>query len=121
MGLSTFLNGREPDQLRGIQMLALSDVGVTLLLTITGDSGGGGTSSWAASGTMPCRLDPASTNSRITGGRIDERSTHVVTVPAGAIVPENARFLVFGRGTFEVTATRQRTTERTRTFEVMEI
>ena len=121
MSLSTFLNGRDQTQLRGIQMLALSDVGVTLLLTVTDDGGGGGTSTWAARGTVPCRLDPMGGRSQTTGGRIDERSTHVVTVPSGTDVPVSARFAISNRGTFEVTATRERTGERTRTFEVMEV
>jgi hypothetical protein len=123
MPLSTFLNGENPSQLRGLQWLALSDIGYPVSGTVTSDSGGGGTTTWAA-GTVgiPCRIDPVNaTASRLTGGAIDERSTHVVTVPSGTSVSALNRFAIAGRGTFEVTATHVQTGELARQFEVIEV
>lgn len=121
MPLSTFLNGGTATQLRGLQWLALSDVGHVLAGTVVSDSGGGGTFTWSAAGTFDCRIDPISAGSGgVTGGRIDERSTHLVTTTAGAAVTTNNRFAITSRGTFEVTATRTRTGALTEVFEVVE-
>jgi len=123
MPISTFLNGRAPTRLRGLQWLALSDTGSVLTRVSTSDSGGGASQSWTAGSAMSCRIDPIGDrgDSRVVGGRIDERSTHIVTVPAGASVAVTARFSITGRGTFEVTVVRERTAEFTQVFEVIEI
>lgn len=123
MSFSTFLDGRDPVRLRGLLWLALSDVGQRGTATVTGDSGGGASSSWAYSGTIPCRVDPLADRSdrSLLAGRIDERSTHLITVPSGVVVSSNDRFVVAGRGTFEVTATRQQTGEAAVSFEVLRI
>lgn len=122
MPLSTFLNGQNPDQLRGLMWLALSDTGYLVSGTITDDSGGGGTMTWTA-GTVgiPCRVDPVTGRGadRMTGGAIDERSTHVVTVAPGTTITAASRFAVDGRGTFEVTATHSQTGELASVFEVI--
>lgn len=123
MPLSTFLDGQNPSQLRGLAFLALSDTGYVVAGTIVSDSGGGGTSTWTAGTTgIPCRIDPLTDRSaRLTGGAIDERSTHVITVPPGSSVTAASRFAVDGRGTFEVTATHQQTGELVSVFEVIEL
>jgi hypothetical protein len=123
MPRSTFLNGRHPTQLRGLAWLSLSESGNVHARTTTSDAGGGATYTWVAGSAVPCRLDPIGdrNDSRVVGGRIDERSTHVVTVPSGTSVPSSSRFSVTGRGTFEVTAVRDRTAEFTHTFEVVQI
>lgn len=121
MPLSTFLNGGTATQLRGLQWLAFTDTGWPLTRTFTDDAGGGGTASWTPGGTVECRIDPlARSESRPTGGRIDERSTHMITTTAGAAVSADSRFAISGRGTFEVTATRIRTDALTQVFEVIE-
>jgi hypothetical protein len=121
MSLSTFLNGRAPSTLRGLQFLALSDAGVILTRTATSDSGGGASLAWGTAGTVACRIDPLTTDSRVTGGVIDERSTHVVTAPMGSTVSASDRLVISGRGTFEVTAAGQTTSEFAHIFEVIEI
>jgi hypothetical protein len=121
MPIATFLNGSVPNQLRGAAWLALSDVGQVGSGTIIDDGGGGGTMVWAYAGTIPCRIDPLSAGSGITGGQIDERSDHMVTVPPGTTVTSDDRFAITGRGTFEVTATRERTAQQTQVFEVLKI
>jgi hypothetical protein len=122
MPISTFLNGGTATQLRGLQWLAFDDLGQILSSTFTSDSGGGGTAGWATVGTtVACRIDPLGNRlSHPTGGRIDERSTHLVTLTAGAAVLAENRFVITGRGTFEVTATRTRTAGLTQVFEVVE-
>jgi hypothetical protein len=122
MSVGTFLNGRAPDQPRGLLWLSLSDTGYVLASSWTDDTGGGGAHTWGTAAlSVPCRLDPMGTRSRLTGGKIDERSTHVVTVAPGTPIGAADRFLISGRGTFEVTAMRERTAEASMTFEVMEI
>jgi hypothetical protein len=123
MPLTTFLNDRVPSRLRGLQFLAFSDQGQVMSLVSTSDSGGGASQSWSAGGTIPCRLDVVIDRSGtgMTGGRIDERSTHVVTVPTGTTVSTSNRFLIAGRGTFEVTAVCQRTAELASEFEVTQV
>jgi hypothetical protein len=118
MPLGTFLNGRPPS--RGLVWLALTDTATIIAGTVASDSGGGVTSTWAPTGTVDCRIDPLSgANSRITGGAIDERSTHVVTVPTGSTVSVTNRVAIANRGTYEVTAVRDRTDQLTQVFEVI--
>lgn len=121
MSVSTFLNGRSETRLRGLLWLSLSDTGTVLTLTSTSDTGGGATQSWTSGTAVPCRIDPITDRglTRITGGRIDERSTHVVTVPADVSVSTVSRFAITGRGTFEVTATHEQTAASARAFEVI--
>jgi hypothetical protein len=122
MPQSTFLSGRAPARLRGLQMLALSDTGNVLTRSFTSDTGGGATQSWAAGSAVQCRIDPMGERgaSHVIAGRVDERSTHLVTMTtAGAAVEADDRFVITGRGTFEVTATRLRTDAWTQVFEVV--
>lgn len=122
MTLSTFLNGRPAAVLRGALWLALSDQGQRGTAAWTDDTGGGATGTWAFGGTVPCRIDPlAGGAGRLTGDRIDERSTHLVTAPPGTTVTAADRWAIAGRGTFEVTATRDRTAAAATMFEVIQI
>jgi hypothetical protein len=121
MPLSTFLDGQEPTRLRGLAWLSLSDTGHVVRGSATSDSGGGVSTVWGTASTVVCRIDPIGDRGqgRTTGGRIDERSTHVVTLPAGTDVVADDRFLIVGRGTFEVTAVRERTREWAEFVEVV--
>jgi|SRR6185295_2306507 len=123
MPFSTSLDHINPTQLRGLAWLSLSDSGFRVTQVSTDDSGGGVSQVWTA-GTVaiPCRVDPLSGRQHgITGGAIDERSTHVVTIAAGGTVAAQDRFAISGRGTFEVTAVRDRTREWSREFEVVAV
>lgn len=123
MSLSTFLDGQQPTRLRGLLWLALSETGNVLTLTSTSDSGGGASQSWTAGGAVPCRIDPLTQRSvsRLTGGAVDERSTHLVTVPGTVTATVTSRFAITGRGTFEITAAHEETGAQSRVFEVIEI
>jgi hypothetical protein len=119
MPLSTFLNGRPPS--RGLIWLALSDTATIFGRTFVSDGGGGGSVTWGTVGTVDCRIDPLGAQSRITGGAIDERSTHIVTIPTGNTVDVQNRVVIAARGTFEVTAVRERTDPLAQTFEVLAV
>lgn len=104
MGLASFLSGTAT-QLRGLAWMALSDVGQIGSGTFADDGGGGGTLTWAYGADVYCRIDPMdSADPRITAGRVNERSTHLLTLPLGTDLRLANRFLIDGRGTFEVTA-----------------
>lgn len=120
MPIGTFLNGAPVSQLRGAAWLALSESGQVGAGTLTDDGGGGVTTGWAYGGTVPCRIDPLTSNETLAAGRISDRSTHIVTVPPGTGVTVNDRFLISGRGTFEVTGVQDRTGELLRVFEVVQ-
>ena len=119
MPLSTFLDGREPNQLRGIAWLTLSETGYVLRGTAVDDGGGGVTQTWGTAGTVQCRLDPLTGGEDVFGGQVDDRSTHLLTLPPGTSLVDTDRVYIPQRGTFEVTAVRQRTREWTTRAEVV--
>lgn len=107
--------------LRGLEFWALSEQGWNLRGTFVSDQGGGGTATYVSGGTVSCRIDPLARagDERVVGGRLDDRSTHKVTVPAGTDVTTPDRFQIAGRGVYEVTAVHDRTGELTKVFEVV--
>lgn len=123
MPLHTFLNGGSAIRLRGLQWMAMSDFGRIGAGSVVSDSGGGGTMVWTYGGTIPCRIDPLAggADTDVVAGRIDERSTHILTVPSGTSATSNSRVLVVGRGTFEVTAVRTRTDEWVGRLEAVQV
>jgi len=120
MGLATWLGGGTVTQLRGLAFLSLSDFGQVGAGTVVSDGGGGGTASWSYGGTIPCRIDPITGGEQMAADRLSDRSTHMVTVPAGTQISTAARFAIAGRGTYEVTAVRSRTGEPLTFFEVVQ-
>jgi hypothetical protein len=121
MPISTFLNDRSPTQLRGLQWLRLSDIGHILTRTYVDDEGGGAIQFWATGPAISCSIESMAYRSGLVAARIDERSTHLVNVPAGTPVDSDDRFAITGRGTFEVTALHQQTAEWITEFEVVEV
>ena len=121
MGLTTFLNGGTISQLRGLAWLALSDNGRIGAGSVTDDAGGGATIAWNYGGTIPCRVDPLTDYEQTQAGRINDRSTHLVTVAPYTPITVRNRFQVINGGTFEVTAVNTTTAEPLRTFEVVQI
>jgi head-tail joining protein len=107
--------------LRGLEFWALTEQGWTLRGTVVSDGGGGGTTTFVSGGTVPCRIDPLARagDERVVGGRLDDRSTHKVTVPAGTDVRHTDRWEIQSRGVYEVTAVRDRTDEDNKVFEVV--
>jgi hypothetical protein len=82
---------------------------------IASDSGGGGTASWIARGTVSARLAPAPSvrNAEpVTGSRITPDANWMVTLPAETTVLREDRILIDGK-TLEVAQVPDRTYEIT--------
>ena len=94
MPISTFLNNRVPTRLRGLQFLALSDSAAIQRRTAATDNGGAATWTWATISTVPCRVYPLTPRgqSRLTGGALDEKTTHYLTAPLGTQTTYNLTF-----------------------------
>jgi hypothetical protein len=120
--ISTFLNNRVPTRLRGLQFLALSDSAAIQRRTAATDNGGAATWTWATISTVPCRVYPLTPRgqSRLTGGALDEKTTHYLTAPLGTDVGTSDRVVIAGKGTFDVTMVVDRTDQLTRLIEVMQ-
>lgn len=60
------------------------------------DGGGGGTTSWVASGTVACRLDPMSGYGRegVVGERLAPDANYILTLPAETSVNTDSRIRV---------------------------
>lgn len=105
---------------RGLATEALSDTAVLLSGTVVDDGGGGGTVTTVAAGTVIARLDTLTGSEGEIAGRVSDRSTHLVTLPAETSIDTAHRLSISGRGTFEVTAVRENTDEFARFVEVVE-
>ena len=118
MSLSTFLSPTAT-QLRGLMWMALDDVGQVVTGVATSDSGGGASVVWTAGSSLACRIDPLTSLEGLTADRISDRSSHIVTTPAGTTVTTGNRFAITGRGTYEVTAVHDTTGALAQIFEVV--
>lgn len=120
--LGTFLNGRDPVQLRGVAYLALSESGTWLTNSGTSDAGGGASSTWTTAGSaIPCRVDALTTGSEgIVAERLDDRSSHQIMVPPDTPITHNDRFLA-GTVTYSITAVRHESAEWLRVLEAVEL
>lgn len=118
--ISTTLHDNVPTRLRGLAFLSLSDTGYIMRGTFTDNLGGGGTYTFGTAGTVACRVDPVGGGEALVANRIDERTTHRITVPPETNVSAKDRFKVQGIGEFEITAVRIRTSEQVRILEATE-
>lgn len=67
--------------------------------TVTSDGGGGGSATWSASGTVPCRLGPGvrqGEGEQVDGDRVTPDAQALVTVPFDAEVTESQRLAING-------------------------
>lgn len=120
MPISTSLHDNVPTTLRGLRFLALSETGYVLRGTVTDNQGGGASSSYGTVGTVDCRVDPVGGRETVIANRIDERTTHLITVPPQTNVAAEDRFQISGIGDFEITAVQVRTDEQVRLLEAVE-
>lgn len=104
---------------RGLVTEALSESGNTITAGVTDDGGGGASFSETAGSTLICRLDSLGGTEGERADRLSDRSTHLLTLPAGAAIATTDTFQISGRGTFEVTAVRENTGELARFAEVV--
>lgn len=80
----------------------LPDTAVIKTPSWVSDGGGGGTTTFTASGTISCRIMPVSGNERIEGARLNTDTEYLVTMPHDA--PVNAdSVLEIGGNSFSVT------------------
>lgn len=117
--LASSLHDDVPTQLRGLAFLALSDTGYLLRGTFVDNGGGGGTYSFGTAGTFACRVDPLGGGEQVIANRLDERTTHHITLPPESVVEAADQFKVNGE-TYEITAVRARTQELVRVLEAVE-
>lgn len=88
-------------------------------------SGGGGErDSWtpdAPDAWIPCAIAPiGSGEDNSASDQLDERTTHILSLPRGSAIADKDRAEVEDVGVFEVTAIRLRSLEVTRRVEVIE-
>jgi hypothetical protein len=120
MPIHTFLNGGTINQLRGLAWMALSDTGnVVGRGTILDDAGGGGTYGYTAGNDIPCRIDAAGGGEGEDADRLSDRTTHLIHCAPFIEMERIDRFAIDGRGTFEITAVRERTAEWVRVLEAV--
>lgn len=86
--------------------------------TFTSDSGGGATTVRGTAGTVACRIDALGGSEAQVAGRISDRSTHLVTLPAETSITAGNDLSIDG-SSFEVTAVRDHTDELVRHVEVV--
>jgi len=113
----------ELDEIRAEAVELLTANGKVSKFTSASDGAGGTIESWVTGAAIPCRLAPlGSSPAGRTADRLDERTTHVVTLPAETDVTTDDRVEVEGH-TYTVTARRHR--DEATTFvvrvEVMEV
>jgi hypothetical protein len=92
--------------------------------TIGDDSGGGGTATWSAAGTVECRVASLSGAERELGNRLAEDAKWVLTLPQSATVTTDSRFVITGaghNGTFEALAIRAWTPSLSTRIECREV
>ena len=121
MPIATFLHDRQPTRLRGLDFLRLSKTCTVLRGTAASDSGGGASMAWGTAGTaIPCRIDPLSAGrGQLTAGRVDERATQIVTLPATAGATVADRIAVSGGDTYEILFAPARTDATTVAYEAI--
>jgi HK97 gp10 family phage protein/SPP1 family predicted phage head-tail adaptor len=101
----SLLSAADLTSMRGVLNDSLPDSAVIQSRTYTSDSGGGGTATWTAGGTVACRIAPVSGDERAIGGRLSPDAKWIVTLPANTSVSEDQRLVISGT-TYEVEAVR---------------
>lgn len=116
----SLLSDADIAQMRGVMQQALPGTAVIGRDTFISDSGGGGTTTFTASGTVDCRIAPVSGDEQVTGGRVSPDAEWVVTLPAGTVVDRTDQVTIAG-STYDIVAMRApRSWELSRRLEVKE-
>jgi hypothetical protein len=121
LGVSAVIAGKQLAQV-------LPDTGYIITRTETPNGAGGRKVEEVKGPAVPCGLAPlkggeyvgARAMPKPAGDRIDARTTHVITLPAGTEIDESAEVEVEGKGRFEVTAVRRRSIELLKEVEARE-
>jgi head-tail adaptor len=101
-------------RMRTVAGSALPDTGTIHSQAYVSDGGGGGTVTWTAAGTVPCRVAPLMTGGveQVTGGRISPTADTVITLRHDATITPSSRLVANG-GTYNVEHVRDRSWELT--------
>jgi SPP1 family predicted phage head-tail adaptor len=102
----------ELSRMRTVAGSALPDTCVISSQTYVSDGGGGGSITWTAAGTVPCRVAPLGGDERLLGGRISPDADTVITLRHDATVTPSSRLVANG-GTYNVEHVRDRSWELT--------
>ena len=107
--------------MRDVAEQTLDGTAVIQARTYSSDGGGGGTSTWSASGTVACHISPITADEREIAERIAADAEWIVTLPAETSIT-TANRVVIASTTYNVEACRApRTWEITRRAEVREV
>lgn len=90
------LTADQLDEMREALEDSLPDTAVLQGSTWTSDGMGGGTTTWSAAGTVPCRIAPALAGEGevVDGGRVQPDYEYVVTLPADTSINEDMQLLI---------------------------
>ena len=121
MPLSTSLDGVAPVQLRGLAFLSLSATGHKATVAGSTDAGGGITRTTTDGGTIPCRVDALNALVGEVAHQIEDRSTHLIQLPAQTSIASADRFVIDDVGTFEITAVYTTTREWVKKLEAVKL
>jgi hypothetical protein len=112
------------DEIAGMRATAgaaLPDTAIVQAKAFVSDGGGGGSTGWTASGTLPCRISPVTgsgSDEREAGDRISANAEFVVTLPVDAVVSTEHRLVIAG-DVYNVEAVRTRSWNLTTRVEVL--
>jgi head-tail adaptor len=115
----TLLTDAELTSMRATASQALPGTAVIQSQSFASDGGGGGSLTWAAGGTVDCRLAPLGGTEREIADRISSDADYIVTLPYDASVTTNSRLIINGGGTFNVEAIRDRSWHTSTRVEVV--
>lgn len=116
------LSAAELAEMRSVQALAQAGTAVITRRTLASDGMGGFTETWAAAGTVTCRVWPASESGAesLIAERITEGDAWILTLPYATDVLAKDRIAADGR-TFEVVAPIAHTWETARRVVCVEV
>jgi head-tail adaptor len=116
------LSDQDLDSMRATATEALDGTAVIQMQQFVSDGGGGGSATWTASGTVPCRIAPytQSAGESLEGGQVMNDAEVIITTPAETDIEANARIVSDGR-IYTAVAIRRRSQEMTRRFAAKEI
>lgn len=94
--MTGLLSASELAQMRTDLETLLPDTCIISNVTYASDGAGEWIPTWAAAGTVACRLDPIRGNEQIAGGAIESFNGYILTLPYNAVIVPTSRVTVNG-------------------------